>query len=108
MQSDHILSTSQTQVLKSSRLVRRDQYKQDKELQLAAGPTLNNDPLVLVELRAHAHDALNPCHDRDRMSLISFAPAVVSRYNVCDTCIAPMHGRCTCHKSPPLGGLGYA
>lgn len=56
---------------------------------MAYGPARDSAPLVLVALRDHAHDALNPHHDRDHVSLIFFAPAVLSSYNVCAIGVSP-------------------
>ena len=48
-----------------------------------------NDPLVILELRSHAHDAMHPHHDRDHRSLICFAPGVLSHINVCVIRVSP-------------------
>ena len=89
MQSGNILSTCRSQVTQSSIIVRWSQYMQAKDCQSAAGPSMGNDPLALLEFRAHAPDALHPHHDRGRRSLIFFAPAVPMKRNVCAIRVSP-------------------
>ena len=83
--------------MKRSRHVRRGKYEQAKACHPETGPLMENEPSVIVELRARANDASNPHPDRDRMSMICFSPTVLLRYDVCDTRIAIMQIYCSHH-----------
>ena len=75
--------------MKASREIRLQQYSQAEECSGKTGCPLGNDPLAVVELRAHAHDALYPHPDRDRRSLICFAPEALRNNNVCAVRVLP-------------------
>ena len=66
----------------------------------ALGPSVDNDPLIIVELRTRAHDALHARHDRDRRSLIFYAPTLLKKHNVCVVRISPSC-RFTTHAIQP-------
>ena len=72
-----------------ARKIRLEQYTQSIEFHKAVSEALDHEPLIMVELRAHAHDALNPHHDRDRRSLICFAPNAIAECNICVIRVSP-------------------
>ena len=86
--SANVSGCNHPHVLKRSRELRSAQRKQADECHSAMGPVMDNVPLFIAELRAHAHDAMRPHHDRDHRSLIWFVPNLLMDYDVCDTCIA--------------------
>ena len=77
------------QVFSRARELRWEQYNQALECMKGTLPVGEVDPLVLVELRTHAHDALHPHRDSDRRSLICFAPKALDEVNVCVIRVSP-------------------
>ena len=76
-------------VMSASREVRWKQYQHAVERNKRIGLSMDNDPLVPADLRAHALDALYPNHDRGRRSLICFVPDVLLNNNACVLRVSP-------------------
>ena len=91
--SENVLGCNHSHVMKRSRELRWEQHKQAEDRHSEMGPVMDNEPLVIAELRAHAHDALRPRRDRDRKSIICFAPNILMAYDVRYTCIANLQVR---------------
>ena len=89
-----------------ARQIRLEQYRQAEECSRTTGPAAEHYPLVIVELRAHPHDALHPNHDRDHRSLICFAPDALKEHNICAIRVSPSC-RFTAHVIQSTSGSGH-
>ena len=67
---------------KPERKVMLQQYDHAIERQIEIGVITEFDHLVIVELRAHAQDALRHHQGADMRSLICFAPLALRTYNL--------------------------
>ena len=83
------ITTDVPTVMKRSRKLRLELYNMASRCNKEIGQLLENEPLMIAELRAHAHDALLPNHDRDHRSLICSPPELLTGKDVCVIRVSP-------------------
>ena len=71
------------------RKVRLQQYEHAIERRKEIGVITEFNPLAIVVLRAHAHDAPRPHQDSGQRSLLCFAPLAIRTYSSCAIRVSP-------------------
>ena len=83
-------------IMRLARDIRYRQYLQVQQCLQELGPRSDTEPLVIAELRAHAHDLSHAHHDRDHRSIICFPPDELDMLNLGIIRVRPS-GRYTVH-----------
>ena len=81
--------SSHAQVAMESTTIRWGPDQQSAECRGNTGVSIDQYQPVLVEMRAHAHDAVFPHHDRGSRSIIRLYPKVLSEHDVCAIRVSP-------------------